>query len=161
MEVCGEHLAALVRWNHVIVRGAAACVDWNCRVHVEVVNSIPPPPVETASLFRKPFLSSMLGLPPRSIRNISLDPFRIPMPASSEGEALRNVVLMHALMRLLKGVRMGLPSSVYLLNVVLHDLGLGFDEHKYGRAAAALGGSPLGCGFLRELMVRRRAGRQS
>lgn len=158
--MCGEHLAALVLWNSVAVRGAVACVDWDCGVHVRMIDPTPQPPVETASLFRKPFLSSMLGLPPRLIRNISLDPFRIPMPASSEGEALRNVVHMHAFMRLLRGVRMGLPSSVYLLNAVLHDLGLGFDEYKYGRASAVLGGSPLGCGFLRELM-RRRGGRQS
>ncbi len=53
---------------------------------------------------------------------------------------------------------MGLPSSVYLLNAVLHDLGLGFDESKYGRAAATLGDSILGCGFLRELMRRRAEG---
>lgn len=64
------------------------------------------------------------------------------------------MIRMHALMRMLRGIKMDLPSSTYLLNAVLHDSGLGFDEAKYGRSIKAVGDAVLGCGFVREAARR-------
>ncbi len=154
MEVRGEHVIALVTWSGALVSVAMTRLTNQCTASAELLGK----PraidiVDTASLFRKPYLERALGLPSIRIRNISLNPWRIPRPASTGEEALRNVAIMHAFMQVLRGVRMGLPSSTLLLNMVLHDLGLDFDEVKYRRAARILGNDAyLGCGFLRPLI---------
>ncbi|KUO92223.1 MAG: hypothetical protein RXQ96_06395 [Thermocladium sp.] len=154
MEMRGRHVIALVTRRGVWLRTAMTSLSNQCIASAQLLGepeSINA--VNTASLFRKPYLERVLGLPSARIRNISLDPWRIPGPASTIEEALINVAVMHAFMQVLRGVRMGLSSSTLLLNMVLHDLGLGFDVVKYRRATRVLGNDAyLGCGFLRALI---------